>query len=112
MQLNSSAPAGAAAAEDGGLLFQDAPQILVRRVGIPDVELQRLAHVDLAADRDGARFGLRAEDAADQEIALTPLGPVFVHYYPDLDALGEEFPVPYGKRRGQFLQARHGRAPA
>ena len=47
---------GRAAAEDGVLLGQDAPEILVGRVGVPHVELHGLAHFDVLAHRDGAGF--------------------------------------------------------
>src|ERR1700730_15803307 len=47
-------PPAAPAAESGGFPLQGAPEILIGRAGVPDVELHRLAHLHLLAHGDGA----------------------------------------------------------
>ena len=112
LQVNSRAPAARRPPRAAGARVQGAPQILVGRVGVPDVELHGLAHLHLVAHRDGARLGVGADDAADQEVTLARLGLVLVDDHPQLHALGEQLPVPAGQRRGQLLQPGQRRAPA
>jgi hypothetical protein len=45
------------AAQGGGFPLQGAPQVLVGRTGVPDVELHGLPHLELAAHRDGPDSG-------------------------------------------------------
>ncbi|HEY6315437.1 MAG TPA: hypothetical protein VIY52_32165, partial [Streptosporangiaceae bacterium] len=63
------------------------------------MELHGLAHLDVIAHRDGARVGVGADHAADEEVALARLGAVLVDDHPDLQALGQELLVPAGQRR-------------
>ena len=76
------------------------------------MELHRLAHLDVIADRDGARVGVGADHAADEEVALARFGAVLVDDHPDLQALGQQFLVPAGQRGGHLAQPRQRRAPA
>ena len=93
-------PGGAAAAEGGGFPLQGAPEILIGRVGVPDVELHGLAHLHLLSHRDGSRSGVGAGDAADQEVPLARLGLVLVDDHPHVRALGEQLLLPVGQRGG------------
>ena len=70
LQVNSRAPAAGRPPRTVFSWVQDAPEILVGRLGVPHVELHGLAHLDVLAHRDGAGFGVGAEDAADQEVTL------------------------------------------
>ena len=76
------------------------------------MELDRLAHLDLIAYRDGPRVGVGADHAADQEVTLPRLGPVLVDDHSQQDALGQQLLVPGGQRRGHLLQPRQRRTPA
>jgi len=82
-------PGDRAATQGGGFPHQRAPQVLVGRTGVPDVELDRLAHLELAADRDRPGLGIGAGDAADQEVPQTRFGPVLVDDDAQVHAAGE-----------------------
>jgi NAD(P)-dependent dehydrogenase (short-subunit alcohol dehydrogenase family) len=105
-------PGGPAAAQGSGLAFQRAAQVLVGRLGVPDVELDGLADLDPVADRDRSRSGVGADHAADQEVALARLVPVLVDEHTELQPPGQQFVVPAGHGRGHLAQPDQGRAPA
>src|SRR5580700_2586310 len=105
-------PGGTAAAQHAGLALQGAAQVLIGRFGVPDVELDGLADLDLVAHRDGPRVGVGADHAADQEVALAGLGPVLVDDHAQLQALGQQLLIPAGQRGGHLAQPDQGRAPA
>src|SRR5205085_1503852 len=58
--------------------LQQRLQILVRGVGIANVELDRLTHPNVVGDREGAALALQSHDVADQEIAPLKLALVFI----------------------------------
>jgi hypothetical protein len=61
------------------------PQVVVGRVGIPHLELDRGPDLDPLADRQGAGLAVGAEDAAHEEVALPELEPVLVDRDADLE---------------------------
>ena len=100
------------AVEGGGFPLQGAPQVLVGRTSVPDVELDGLAHLELAAHRDGPRLGIGARDAADQEVSLAGFGLVLVDDDAQVHAPGQQFLLPDRQCRGHFPQPRQRRPPA
>ena len=97
------------AGQGGGFPLQGAPQVLIGRTGVPDVELHGLPHLELAAHRDRSRLGIGADDAADQEVALAGFGLVLVDDDAQVHAAGEQFLLLDRQRRGQVLQPRQRR---
>ena len=77
LQVKSSAPAGRPA-RLGHRLLQQRSQLLVGRRRVPQVEADRLAHLDAVPNGQRARVRVDADHAADQEVALPVLALVLV----------------------------------
>ena len=73
------------------------PQVLVGRLGIADVELDRLAGADKRPDRDGAVVFIRADHAGDQEVATIEVVLILVHRHADVRPALEDLTLLVGE---------------
>jgi hypothetical protein len=104
---------GALARQCGHLALQGSAEVLVSGLGVAGVELHRLANIYFATDDNGPAFGVRTDDATDEEISMPLLAAVLIDHNAEMQAtVGKELTVPFGQFVDHFLEALVGRSPA
>jgi hypothetical protein len=103
----------ALARQCGHLALQGSAEVLVSGLRVAGVELHRLANIYFTTDDNGPAFGVRTDDAADEEISMALLAAVLVDHEAQMQAaIGKELAVPVGQFVDQFLEALVRRSPA
>ena len=82
---------------------------MVRAVGVADVQPDDLPGLDVGADRDRARVGVGAEQAAHEEVAALELGLAGVDDDAEQQPLGDLVALALGQRRDRLAQRRRAR---
>ena len=75
---------------------------------VADLELQRLADLDVVADRDRADVGVGAQHVADEEVTAGEVGLVLVDDQPDREALAQQVAFGLVGGRGELLESLEG----
>ena len=108
LQLNTSPPAGFGPSAVGR--SQQLAQVLVGRLGVADVELDRLAATDPVGDGQGPGPRVEADQVADQEVAAAELVAVLVDRQADEQPLLHQLLVapaaPRSSRAAQVVERR------
>src|SRR5207247_2848164 len=89
----------------GALWLEHRSQVLARRLGIANLELNRLPHLGHVADRDRARIPIDTDEIADHEVAATELGLELGRGLANMQAAPHQELIALGRRRVELLHA-------
>ena len=96
----------------GALRLEHRAQVLARRLGIANLELNGLPHLGHIADRDRARVPIDPNEVADYEVAAPELGLELGRGLTDMQAASHQELIALRRRRVELLDAFERRLPA